>query len=62
VFTGDIVLHAQMVVETLGGWKNPGTHDGPGCGHMYGRREKAEEENPARLLVGKPAVPQLVDL
>lgn len=59
---GDIVLHSQMAVETLGRWQNPGAHDGPGRGHLYGCREKAEEKNSARLPVGEPAVPQLVDL
>lgn len=62
MFAGDIVLHAQMAVETLGGRENPGSHDGPGRGHMHGSGEKAEKEDPARLSVGEPAVPQLVDL
>jgi len=51
-----------MAVETLGRWQNPGAHDGPGRGHLHGRREEAEEKNSARLPVGEPAVPQLVDL
>lgn len=51
-----------MAVETLGRWKNPCAHDGPGRGHLHGRREEAEEKNPARLPVGKPTIPQLVDL
>lgn len=61
-FTGNIVLHTQMAVEALGRWKNQGTHDGLRCGHLYGCREEAEEKNSARLLVGEPAIPQLVDL
>lgn len=51
-----------MAVEALGRWKNPGAHDGPGRGHLHGRREEAEEKDPARLPMGEPAVPQLVDL
>jgi len=51
-----------MAVETLGRWQNPGAHDGFGRGHMHGRREETEEKNSARLPVGEPAVPQLVDL
>lgn len=59
---GDIVLHAQMVVETLGGRQDPGSDDGLGRGHLHGRGEEAEEKNSARLPVGEPAVPQLVDV
>lgn len=62
LFAGDIVLYAQMAVETLGGRENPGSNDGLGRGHLHGRREEAEEKNPARLSVGESAVPQLVDL
>lgn len=51
-----------MAVEALGRWKNPGAHDGPGRGHLHGRREEAEEKDPARLPMGEPAVSQLVDL
>lgn len=51
-----------MAVETLGRWKNQGTYDGPRRGHLYRRREEAEEKDPARLPVGEPAVPQLVDI
>lgn len=61
-FAGDTVLHAQMAVETLGRRKDPGAHDGPGRGHLYGRREKTEEKDSARLPVGKSTVPQLVDV
>lgn len=60
--TGDTFLHAQMVVETLGGRENPGAYDGPGRGYLHGRREEAEKKDSARLPVGEPAVPQLVDL
>lgn len=60
--TGDTVLHAQMVVETLGGRENPGSHDGSGRGYLHGRGEEAEEKDSARLSVGEPEVPQLVDL
>lgn len=51
-----------MAVETLGGRQDPGAHDGPGRGHLHGRGEEAEEKDTARLPVGKPAVPQLVDV
>lgn len=51
-----------MAVETLGGRKDQGAHDGPGRGHLHGRGEEAEKKNPARLPVGEPAVPQLVDI
>lgn len=60
--TGDIVLHAQMAVETLGRRQNSGAYDGPGRGHLHGRGEEAEEKDSARLPVGEPTVPQLVDL
>lgn len=51
-----------MAVETLGRRENPGAHDGSGRGHLHGRGEKTEKKNPARLSVGEPEVPQLVDL
>lgn len=51
-----------MAVETLGGWKNTSSHDGSGRGHLYGCREETEKKNSARLSVGEPEIPQLVDL
>jgi len=51
-----------MAVETLGRRKNPGVDDGLGRSHLHGCREEAEEKDSARLPVGEPAVPQLVDL
>lgn len=51
-----------MAVETLGRRQNPCAHDGLGRGHLHGRGEKAEKKDTARLPVGEPEVPQLVDV
>lgn len=57
---GDLVLHATMAVEGLGGRQDPRSHDGPRHRSVLRGREKAEEEDAPGLSLGESALSQLV--
>ncbi|XP_054016119.1 uncharacterized protein LOC128896721 isoform X2 [Hylaeus anthracinus] len=62
VSSGDPLLHAPLVVERLGGWKDPRVDDGPRHRPLLRGGEEAEEKDAARLSVGKSSLSQLVGL
>ena len=51
-----------MVVEELGGWKDPSVDDGPGPGHHLRSGKAAKEEAPARLPLLQSQEPQLLGI
>lgn len=53
---GDTLLHTALAVEVMGGRQNPRANDGSGHRHLFGDREEAEKDAPARLSVGELTV------